>query len=123
MDTEEEVPGELLELSSLEWWALLLLELALYSRPMAPMGFCNVLPDGRAQMSYGMEVVDVEVVGVLWTWDGLFIFSSRLQMRCVIAKVSSCSLELLEAALVADSDAEGLLDGGDCVDLAYEGIL
>lgn len=50
METDDEVPGEPLELSSLVCSWLLLLEVTLYSR-LVPTGFCSELLEGRAHMS------------------------------------------------------------------------
>lgn len=112
IDTDDEVPGEPLELSSLECWLLLL---ELYSL-LVPMGFCNELLEGRAQMSYGM-VEEVEEVVMA---EGLFMFSSRLQMMCVMA---SWSVLCPAAALVAGLDVDGRLDASDCVKFANDVIV
>lgn len=55
---------------------------------------------------------------------GLFMFSSRLQMRLLIPSGSSCSLELwLDKPLAVTVDVEGRLDASDCVRFANDVIV
>lgn len=60
---------------------------------MGPSGFCIELHAVDAQMSYG-TLDDAEVDAVVCRVDGLFMFSSRLHMMCVMASGASWSLEL-----------------------------
>lgn len=128
IDTEDEVPGEPLELSSLGCWLLLLP----YSR-LGPIGLgptpAPTLGVGSAQMSYG--IVDEEEVDAVApipelevdaSGEGLFIFSSRLQRMCVIASGSSGSARL-EPAPPADVADVGRPDANDCVRFANDVML
>lgn len=90
---------------------------------MGPIGFCNELHDGSAQMSHGTVDDDEDAEAPDWMLDGLCIFSRRLHIMCVMVYGASFRslVPWLEPA-AADVDVDGKLDANDCVRFANDVI-
>lgn len=122
--TEDDVPGDPLELSSLGC-GLLLFEVTLYDSLLDPMGV-GVGIGGTDQISYvtleETAVVGTGVVATDVSGDVMVIFSSRLESICDMTKGSSWSEELRPEAPLAPADVDGRLAVSDCARLANDVI-